>query len=299
MTDSLDSPDRVLSVSTAAYDGHPTAVALADLAALGVRHVELAYIQGYLAFDEDSFSDSSAAQVARMLDAEGLRCLAVSAHVDAGTDEAVDQLQRRLAFARRIGARIVITNATTRDRKALFLANIERLASIAADLDVTIALENPGHGAGNLIGGAADAVALMREIGSERVRINYDFGNVFTYSHEMVRPEADFEAALPWAVHFHMKDVRSGPQGWAFVPIGDGSVDYAAILRCLAASGDATPIGLELPLRLVRPNRSDPQRGAEPLELDAIRRAVARSLAYVRERLFEPAAERPRPAAPL
>jgi len=276
---------RVISVSTAVFDGYDLSEAFAELAGLGVRHVEPAYIQGYVAFNESTFAEANAAPVAAALQAHGLDCIAVSAHVDAGAPEAVDQLARRLAFAARLGAKIVITNATTRERERQFRANLDRLIPIAADLGMVIALENPGHGQDNLIGSAQDAVGLIASIGCDQVRINYDVGNIFTYSGERLRPEDDLTKVLPACAHLHLKDIRSGPDGWTFVPIGDGAVDYGTVLAEVARLAPALPLGIELPLRLHRPGRADPVRRETRVPLGDIREAVARSLRFVAEAL--------------
>ena len=278
---------RILSVSTAVCDGYDLPTTFATLADLGVRHVEPAYIKGYVEFDETAFEDAAAVAMARMLADAGLACTAVSAHLDLGADAAADALKRRLAFAKRVGAGIVITNATTRDREDRFRATIAAVEPVAADLDMVVALENPGQGTDNLIACGADAARLMDAVGSPNIRVNYDVGNVYTYSYEDVRPETDMAAALPWAVHFHLKDIREDGEDWLFCPVGDGVIDYESVLRQLAACPDA-PVGLELPLRLYRPGRVDPIRRPEPLDLAVIRDAVTRSLDFVRTRLDVP-----------
>jgi len=274
-----------VSVSTAAFDGYDLAVALDEIAAAGAGLVEVAYIEGYMAFDETAFADPNAAAVAEALRGAGLASVAVSAHVNAGLPGAVDQLKRRIAFARRLGAGILITNAAPADRRQDFLRNLEALIPEAEMHEVVLAFENPGHGSDALIGTAADGATLVRSVGSPWVRVNYDIGNVFTYSREEVRPEDDIAAALPHAVHLHAKDVRSTPEGWRFMAIGEGSIAYDRVLARLARHEPRIPIGLELPLRLRRPGRRDPVRAPEPLPLPVIRDAVRRSLAYVTERL--------------
>ena len=50
--------DRIISVSTAAFDGYDLSVAIDEISRLGASHVELAFIQGYMdSFDEDYFSE--------------------------------------------------------------------------------------------------------------------------------------------------------------------------------------------------------------------------------------------------
>lgn len=274
-----------ISVSTAVFDGYDLPVALDEIAAAGGHLVEIAYIKGYVAFDETAFAPANAFAVACALSKSGLSSVAVSAHVNAGLPEAVDQLKRRMDFACRIGASIVITNAGPTSLRDSLRHNLDRLIPEAAAQNVVIAFENPGHGSGDLLGTAADAVDLVQSVGSPWVRANYDIGNVLTYSREQVRPEDDFEVVLPYVAHLHLKDVLSTPDGWAFTSIGDGSIDYRRILKGLTQLGCTAPIGIELPLRLKRPGRQDPFRNADPLPLTEIRTAVMRSLDFVASQL--------------
>ena len=119
------------------------------------------------------------------------------------------------------------------------------------------------------------------------MRVNYDVGNVFTYSHEKLGPTDDIAAVLPATVNLHLKDIASSDWGWRFAPIGQGAIDYDTILAGLAGRGDDLPLALEMPLRLDRPNRAPPQRGYQSVELDVIRSALRDSLDYVRSALGE------------
>ena len=48
--------DRIISVSTAAFDGYDLSVAIDEISRLGVDHVEMAFIQGYTdPFGEEVF----------------------------------------------------------------------------------------------------------------------------------------------------------------------------------------------------------------------------------------------------
>lgn len=274
-----------ISVSTAAFDGYDLPVAFDEIAGAGGKSVEIAYIKGYVSFDETAFTPANAAAVARALSQSGLSSMAVSAHVNASLPEAVEQLKRRMDFARRIGANIIITNAGPASLRDNLKQNLDQLIPEAVAQNVVIAFENPGHGSGDLLGTAADAADLVQSVGSPWVRINYDIGNIFTYSREKVHPEDDFEAVLPYVAHLHLKDVHSTPEGWTFTSIGDGSINYKNILRRLSQLGSAAPVGIELPLRLKRPGRQDPFRAPDPLPLSAIRTAVMRSLSFVESQL--------------
>lgn len=269
---------RPVSVSTALFDGYPLERGISEIARAGGQWVEPAFIRGYVEFDETAFSPEKGRALKRLAEGEGLGPLAVSAHMDLGLPDAAAMLSRRVEFAQALGARILITNAGQRARRPSILAAIEEVLPLCEAAGVTLALENPGHGTGDLIGNGAEGIALVEALGSPHVRLNYDAGNVFTYSHEALRPEDDFPAALPATAHLHLKDVASEGPDWRFTPLGQGAIDYSALWRKLPRD---LPVGIELPLRLERPGRADPRRRPEPLPLDILRAALRRSLDFV------------------
>ena len=275
--------NRVVSLSTVAFDGHARPVALEAAARLGFGHVEPAYIQGYMDFTEDDLGDVPAVRLRAELAAHGLGCVAVSAHMDAGGEDAAAMLSRRLRFAAGIGASFVVTNTTTRGRREAFLRHVAAVLPLAQSLGVALAFENPGFGDDSLIGRAADAAAVLDEFRSPWVTLNYDAGNVFTFNYERVAPQDDLPLALPLARHLHLKDVLASADGWQFVALGEGSIDTPALLRMLA--GGDVPVALELPLRLERPGCGPMVRQRDPLPVPVIESAVARSLAFVRASL--------------
>jgi sugar phosphate isomerase/epimerase len=265
-----------ISLSTVVFDGHPIETALEETAALGLRRVEPAYIQGYMDFDERAFTDAAGGTMRKRLSSCGLSAFAVSVHMDLGHPEAAPMLSRRLTFAASIGARIVITNAASQSN----LSAMDRcLAAVLPEAErsrVTIALENPGHGAGALVADGRSGAAVVERFRNDWLKLNYDCANVLTYSEGKVRPADDIDAALPVLAHVHFKDVRRTAGGWAYVPIGDGEAALDQLAAKIATAG--VPVGLELPLRLTRRAGEAPERNGAPLDLEAIRAAVRLSL---------------------
>jgi sugar phosphate isomerase/epimerase len=271
---------RPLSVSTALFDGYDMAAAIGEIARAGAQAVEPAFIRGYVDFDESAFTAQKARTLCRTIEESGLRAQAVSAHMDLSHPDAREMLARRIAFAADIGAPILITNAGPTSSRAAILDCLEAVLPDCETLGVVVALENPGHGASDLLPSRAAGSDLIARIGSPFLRLNYDVGNVFTYSGEATRPEDDLIGDSGEIVHMHLKDVASSAEGWQFTPIGRGAINYAAIWQVIP---EGCPVGIELPLRLERPGRRDPVRRREPLDLLQLRGALVSSLAFLRE----------------
>jgi sugar phosphate isomerase/epimerase len=89
---------------------------------------------------------------------------------------------------------------------------------------------------------------------------------------------------MPACAHVHIKDVRRQPEGYFFVPLGEGEVGCATILQALREREDLN-LSIELPLRLHRNLAAQPVRRDSPIELSEIESIVRRSLLFVREQL--------------
>ena len=279
---------RIVSVSAALYDGYPFPDVLESLAACGVTHVEPAFIVGYTeAFDEGAFAVEPARQYARWLEESGLGCFAFSSHIDLGREDAVEVFRRRMDFAAALGARVINTNAAARTRREQFFRNLPALIRHAEVLDMRIGLENPGDGSDNLINTAEDGIVLLREIGSDRVGLNYDAANTASHRPEGrlggVNPAEDAVRATPCCVHVHIKDLKITPEGYFFTPIGEGQIGCGRILRALAQS--RINLSIEMPLRLSRDVRAQPVRRPTPVPRGELESALRQSLDYLHVQL--------------
>ena len=266
---------RTVSISTVLFDGHPMERAFDLIAAAGAAHVEPAFIRGYVDFSELDLSPALGVALRRRAGDAGLAVHAISAHLDLSGDDAGAGLARRIAFAEACGAHILITNAGPAARRDRIEATIEEALPLCERAGIVLALENPGHGSGDLLGTGADGLRLVRGIGSPHLRLNHDVANVATYTRGEVRPAEDLAAALDAVAHVHLKDVAEEDGSWRFCPFGEGIVDAAAVMAALPRD---LPVGLELPLRLSRPSRSAPIRASEPIPVERLAAALERSL---------------------
>lgn len=273
-------------ISTAAYDGYDLATIFKEISRVGVDLVEVAFIEGYTApFTEDYFNDSNAAQISLLLAMHNLKCLSFSSHVDLSRDGIVDVFENRMLFAKRLGADYIVSNAAAIQNKSQFIQNIEQLVPTANWLDIVIVLENPGDGRPNVMDSGEPAADLIKEIGQEHVKVNYDFGNLLSHCFEKKRPEEDYKFVRDCAAHYHIKDVALDDAGWYFTEIGKGTIDYRRILKELAALPQPVPISLEIPLRIRRARDASPRRAPQPVDLGEIRSVMEGSVAFVRQAL--------------
>ncbi|HSB71644.1 MAG TPA: sugar phosphate isomerase/epimerase [Candidatus Methylomirabilis sp.] len=267
--------DRIVSVSSMAFDGFPLETALDELAALGVRFVEPASVDKvFQHLVEADFCDSRAVWLRRELTARNLACLSLSAHMDLTQPDSVGRFYRRLEFAQAIGARTVNSIAGPVGGLEGFRANIPAIAKRATELGIIVALENHG----DLVNCGAQIVEFVQAVGSPAVRANYDTGNAWYYAKGGIDPAAELAEVAPVVAHVHLKapSVEEGMMRW--VALGEGVLDLPAVGRVLRTRLPGVPVSIELSLRQRSRDFEPRWRTPEFPSLPEIRGIITRSL---------------------
>lgn len=246
-----------IAVNLLVFHDEPFSQALNLVVEAQCSIVELAYTSGYAVFDEkEAFTERSAKNISLLLEKRNLSCRSVAAHMDIGSEDAVERFSARLRFSSQVGASIVITNTSTVDRKTEFIHNLRILSDKAGEFGITIALENPGDGKNNLFPNGEVGAALIKELGLPNVRLNYDYSNAMSYSALKLDAERDCSRAIPMSANLHLKDMKrweSGTvHGWDFCAIGAGDHDYDLLLKFAKKTNKQLPMSLELPLHMQR-----------------------------------------------
>ena len=224
--------DPAVSINTLAYEGYDLTTALREIAKIGARHVELGYTRGWTeGLTEEHFSQPAAVDINRLLSDLGLSSIALSAHINLTTENAVDEIKRRIDFAKRLGVKIVNTKVGAKSGRSQFEKNIEPIADYAQSMNMIIGLENPAEGTDQIIGSSKTGADIVKIIGSDFIKLNYDFRNAYIYSKGKVNPALDYKDALPYCCYFHLKDLKKRDVGWEFSEIGEGVIDYDTIFK--------------------------------------------------------------------
>ena len=235
--------DRIVSVSTMAFDGYSLDVALDELAALGVRHVEPASVDRiFQHLVEEDFCDRRATWLRSELAARRLGCLSLSAHMDLTGPDSVERFHRRLAFARNVGARCVNSIAGPAGKLEEFRKNIVTIADRARDLGVMIALENHG----DLLDREQQVLDFIREVNHPAVRVNYDTGNAWYYSKGAINPVEELALLAPVVAHVHVKTPKIVDGLLRWVALGDGELDLPGLAQVLKERMPGVPVSYEL-----------------------------------------------------
>jgi sugar phosphate isomerase/epimerase len=271
--------DRIVSVSTMAFDGYSLQQALDELAALGVEYVEPASVDKiFQHLVEADFCDARAGWLRAELAARKQRCHSLSAHMDLTQADSVERFTRRLEFAKAIGASTINTIAGPTGNLAGFRANIPALAKRAEALGLTIALENHG----DLLDRGGQILEFIRAVSHPAVRANYDTGNAWYYSKGEVDPVAELAELAPVVAHLHVKTpkVVDGLMRW--VALGDGELDLRGVGRVLRERMPGVAVSYELSPRQRSRDFEPRWRAPEVPALETIRQMIRRSLEALR-----------------
>ncbi|MBT8367116.1 MAG: sugar phosphate isomerase/epimerase [Deltaproteobacteria bacterium] len=274
--------DFVLSINTLTYEGYDLATALEEIAKAGASHVELGFTRGFTkGLTEEYFSESSAQKITRLLSDMGLSSIALSAHTDLTTGKAVDELKRRIDFGKRLGVEVVNTKVGAKSGRKQYEKNIELIADYAESMNIIVGLENPAEGTDQILTSGKTGAELIRSIGSDFIKLNYDFGNAFTYSKGKVDPATDYKEALPYACYLHLKDMKKIDDGWEFSQIGKGIINYDLIFKELVEGEKLLPLSIEHLFIYSASEDFIVQRLQQPLPLSHISSILKNSIAFV------------------
>ncbi|WP_172330130.1 sugar phosphate isomerase/epimerase [Mangrovicoccus sp. HB161399] len=126
---------------------------------------------------------------------------------------------------------------------------------------------------GREIGTAAGALEAIAA--APGLKINFDASHLKPMGDDVT--EAARKLA-PHVVHMHLKDVTGTPETFRFVPIGQGEIDLAAMLRALIEGGYRGPVSIEHESHWFAGDRRGPAQVLDDC-LEDIRRLLAEAAA--------------------
>ena len=231
----------------------PLADALRALSAHGVRSVELTTAPPHLF--TPYFGRYERHELIRLLRTLDLRVLSVNpsfADINLiSTNPQFRELSERqlaaeIELAADLGAACVVVIPGRRHAlvpapgeaaRAVLGEGLGRLASRAAELGVTIALENSPYG---YLGTSSELLEIVKICDTPSVRITYDAANALAQED----PAEGVARLGPFLALAHVSDTWR--QRWAHTSVGRGEVDFAGFAAALSAAGFTGPTVYEL-----------------------------------------------------
>lgn len=210
----------------------------------GFEYAELSSIVNMCEhIDPKKINDEYIAEVRELLNKTGIKCHAVSGHVDLTIKEQFEDFLKKIEFAGKIGARIINTNSGPVERIDIFHKNMVKIIETAEHYNVIIGLESHG----DIISTAKDSMHIFKRYNHPLVRFNYDTGNTLFYCNGNIKVEEDIKYGLEYMDHIHLKDIHIEGNKVEYRPIGKGDVNFEKVFEVLKSLGKPIPCGLEIP----------------------------------------------------
>jgi sugar phosphate isomerase/epimerase len=245
-----------IACMTLPYSAFPLERALSGIAQAGYRYVawgtthqEAGSRQPVMAADAPP---AEAKELGKRCRGLGLEPLMMFSTIYPEDPKALPVFQSRLRQAAAAGIPQVLTFGHTKgDNRQLWIERFKQLAPVAADQGVMIVIKQHGGTTGT---GQACA-EIVREIGHDAVKVNYDAGNVMDYLD--LDPLPDVKTCAAEIRSFCIKDHRNFPQDQDCGP-GFGEIDHYRLLAPVAQTGLAMPLCCENIFAPVVPRPQDP-----------------------------------------
>jgi sugar phosphate isomerase/epimerase len=226
--------------------------ALRSLAEIGYDGVELCLIAGWPA-DPARLSASEKRDLVKVVRGSGLAVPALLESLPViGKPEKRAQNLERLRMATELAAELspgkpavidTILGGKTSDWEKLkgpFAEELREWAKIAESSKVTVCFKP--HAA-HAIHNAERSKWLLKEVGSPRIRVIYDYSHFYVEGFEL---EASLKELLPWVAFISVKDARGTPEKHEYLLPGDGKTDYLEYFRILKRLKYSGWVGVEV-----------------------------------------------------
>jgi sugar phosphate isomerase/epimerase len=213
---------------------------------LGIRYVELPTSLGLAMAIPELMEKQDVDRLLANLQRRNLNAITLDVYADLNREFHTEFVKRRLDFAKEIGAKYIITDAT---RTPLDAAGLERLyntirhlGDYAGNRDVIMCLDVHG----GLTSSGKRCLTFMEAIRHPFVRVNYDMANIVYHNEEPIDIIEDLKLIAPYVAHVHLKDTSGGYHQWSFPALGEGTINFPEIFKVLASVRYAGPLSLEI-----------------------------------------------------
>lgn len=267
--------DRIIAVNSNTYHGYSLEEALEGIAAAGFHYVELTATKGWTEHVSYDMSFAELLAIKSKLKELNLEAFALSGHCNLRDKTRCRDFLFNIQMAHFFGCRYVVSSIgeahleDAEDTEDALISNIQSFVPILEALDMQLVLETHGKE-----GRGGDILDIVQAVGSPRVGINYDTGNVIFYGD--VQPQEDIATCIEQVRMLHLKDKRGGYKVWDFPAIGKGEVDFDAVFKELLEADNKAPFSIEIEFTA---------EGAK--DLAQVNQAVLDSYQYLKNKGFQ------------
>jgi len=263
--------DNTFAVSTNTYHGFSLQEALKGISQAGFKAVELTAVKGYTEHVDWSMDEQAITTVKEQLASYQLEAVGLSGHSNLLTRQGLDNFNRNIELAHRLGCRYIITatGETHEDESEMsdldgFLSTLHNVVHTCEERGLVLAIETHG----NIFGSGERMMELVERLPAHSAGINYDTANVIFYGDTL--PEEDLPRCVKRVVFMHLKDKAGNPREWNFPALGKGNIDFSRLFQILRENNYRGPMSVEVEFTSKGPGT-----------LDVVNRAVQDSFNHI------------------
>ena len=238
--------DRMIIVNSNCYHGYDVFESIKGIHDAGFHHVELTATKGWTEHVFPDFTFEKLLQVKECLKKYDVDVPSFSGHCNLMDSERLPDFVKNIHLAAFFGAKTIVSSigeAHLKDKAKLgdeeLKKNLLSLIPVLEEEGMNLVLETHGeHGTARRI------KEITSVLNTERIKVCYDTANAIFYGD--VEGTEDVEAAVDEIRYLHIKDKAAGRHEWNFPALGDGYVDFPAILKVLDDNDNASPLSIEI-----------------------------------------------------
>lgn len=261
---------RQLAINSNTYHGFSLEEAVKGASMAGFTQIELSAVRDHTAHVLPDMSFEQLRDVKALLQEHKLNCVGIGAHSNLMKAEGIENLLRSIDLAVAFECPYIITatgdshdDSDVIEDERILAKNLEPVIKKCEQLNKVLVIETHGN---NYPTGLS--LKKLAQTLNNRVKINYDTGNVVFYGNTL--PYEDLASSADDVAFIHLKDKRGPYYEWNFPAIGDGELDFQRILSILQKAEYRGPISVEIEFTPLG-----------PANLDEVNDAVKRSYLYL------------------
>ncbi|MHA1717095.1 MAG: sugar phosphate isomerase/epimerase family protein [Promethearchaeota archaeon] len=178
------------------------------------------------------------------------------------------QAESYISICKEFGTKVLFTSLKAPEKpkkRDNFFEHMRVLGDAVLDAGIRVCLETHP----NLVTNGHVGLETMKAINHECIRINFDTANMYYYNKDIDALQ-ELELIADYVGSVHLKDTNGQYKTWHFPALGDGIVDFPAIIKRLGSAGFHGPYTIEI----------EGIKG-ESLDLDGVKARIKKSVEYI------------------
>ncbi|WP_027965424.1 sugar phosphate isomerase/epimerase family protein [Halalkalibacillus halophilus] len=259
-----------LAINSNTYHGYSLEDAVKGASEAGFTKIEIAAVRDHTSHVSPRMSAEELSKVKTMLTNYDMTCIGISGHTNVMTEEGIDHLLENIDLTVDFDCKYIVTgtgdshgDTDVIDDLSVLAKRLEPVLEKCEKLDKILVIETHGNNFGT-----GKSLMKLAQTLNDRVKINYDPGNVIMYGNEL--PYEDLEASVEYVEFVHLKDKLGAYNEWNFPAIGEGEMDFPKLFQTLEQANYKGPISVEIEFT-----------PSGPKDLKEVNQAVKKSFDYL------------------